>query len=32
MKGPIGIVLSFVVSGWSLNAASNFISGLMKQT
>jgi hypothetical protein len=32
MKGTLGITLSFLVSGWSSFAASNFIEGLMKQT
>lgn len=32
MKGPVGIILSLAVSGWSSLAASNFIEALMKQT
>jgi hypothetical protein len=32
MKGPIGIIMCFVLTGWSSFAASNFIEGLMKQT
>jgi hypothetical protein len=32
MKGPLGIILSLVVAGWSSYAASNFIEGIMKQT
>jgi hypothetical protein len=32
MKGPIGIVICFVLTGWSSYSASNFIEGLMKQT
>jgi hypothetical protein len=32
MKGPIGIIISLLVAGWSSIAASNFIEGLMRHT